>query len=174
MRRLIHLFGFYSFLAKVYVCRGSKIKSPTYIGFGTRINGAINVRGRGAFCIGKYSALGEDIKVITQNHDVASQIFSLKLQKKIFGKAGVLSADVIIGDNVWVGDNVIFLPGACVGSNSIIAAGAVVSGHFQGAVLIGGVPAKVIKNLEIDLEDRFWDLDVADMREYLSSRDITK
>lgn len=55
---------------------------------------------------------------------------------------------VNIGDNVWIGNNVIILKNTIVGANSIIAAGAVISGKFPNNVIIGGVPGKIIKQIE--------------------------
>lgn len=51
----------------------------------------------------------------------------------------------IIGNNVWIGNNVTILKNSKIGDNSIIAAGAVVAGTFPENVIMGGVPAKVIK-----------------------------
>jgi acetyltransferase-like isoleucine patch superfamily enzyme len=61
-------------------------------------------------------------------------------------KVGVIG-NVELGENVWVGNNVTILKNTVVGDNSIIATGAVVSGKFPSNVIIGGVPAKVIKKL---------------------------
>lgn len=55
---------------------------------------------------------------------------------------------MIIGKNVWIGNNVTILKNSEVGDNTIIAAGAVVSGKFPANVIIGGVPAKTIKVLQ--------------------------
>ncbi len=52
---------------------------------------------------------------------------------------------VIIGENVWIGNNVIILKNSIIGKNSIIAAGAVLSGSFPNNVIIGGIPARIIK-----------------------------
>jgi acetyltransferase-like isoleucine patch superfamily enzyme len=54
---------------------------------------------------------------------------------------------VIVGKNVWIGSNVVVLKNSEIGDNSIIAAGAVVSGKFPENVIIGGVPAKIIKRI---------------------------
>lgn len=54
---------------------------------------------------------------------------------------------VLIGRNVLIGNNVTILKNTEVGDNSIIAAGAVVLGKFPRDVIIGGVPAKIIKKL---------------------------
>ena len=54
---------------------------------------------------------------------------------------------VVIADNVWIGDRVTILKGTTIGKNSVVAAGAVVSGEFPANVVIGGVPAKVIREI---------------------------
>jgi acetyltransferase-like isoleucine patch superfamily enzyme len=54
---------------------------------------------------------------------------------------------IIIGENCWIGNNTIILKNSKIGDNSIVAAGALVSGIFPKNVVIGGVPAKIIKNL---------------------------
>ncbi|RAP47120.1 MAG: acetyltransferase [Methanosphaera sp. rholeuAM6] len=59
---------------------------------------------------------------------------------------------VTIGDDVWIGGNVTILPGVTIGSNVVIGAGAVVTGDIPDNSLAVGVPAKVIKEIENDLE----------------------
>ncbi len=71
-------------------------------------------------------------------HDGAVWIFRNEHPEiDLFGK-------IKIGNNVFVGYGVTFLPGSEIGDNSIVAAGAVVKGLFPGGTVIGGVPAKVI------------------------------
>jgi carbonic anhydrase/acetyltransferase-like protein (isoleucine patch superfamily) len=52
---------------------------------------------------------------------------------------------ILIGKNVWLGNNVTILKNSEIGENSIVAAGAVVAGKFPANVIIGGVPAKIVK-----------------------------
>ena len=59
---------------------------------------------------------------------------------------------VKIGNDVWIGANVVILPGVTIGNNVVVAAGAVVTKDIQDNVLVGGIPAKVIKTLENDCE----------------------
>jgi acetyltransferase-like isoleucine patch superfamily enzyme len=56
---------------------------------------------------------------------------------------------VIIGENVWIGNNVIILKDSKIGENSVVAAGAVVSGTFPANVVLGGIPAKIIKKIDV-------------------------
>lgn len=54
---------------------------------------------------------------------------------------------VVIGDNAWIGDRVMILKGTAIGKNSVVAAGSVVSGEFPANVVVGGVPARVIREI---------------------------
>ena len=55
---------------------------------------------------------------------------------------------ITVGDNVWIGGNVVILPGVTIGSNTVIGAGSVVSKDIPDNVVAVGNPCKVIKNIE--------------------------
>lgn len=57
----------------------------------------------------------------------------------------VITAPIIIEDNVWVGLNATILKGVRIGRGSVVAAGAVVTTDVPENTLVGGVPAKIIK-----------------------------
>ncbi|MGN1295880.1 MAG: 2,3,4,5-tetrahydropyridine-2,6-dicarboxylate N-acetyltransferase [Bacilli bacterium] len=66
--------------------------------------------------------------------------------------AGVIeppsATPVIIEDNVLIGANAVIVEGVKVGKNSIVGAGAVVLQDVEEGVVVGGVPAKVIKKID--------------------------
>jgi len=54
--------------------------------------------------------------------------------------------EVVIGNNVWIGNNVIILKGVTIGDNAIVAAGSVVTKNVPSNTAVGGNPAKIIKS----------------------------
>lgn len=87
--------------------------------------------------IGKGTYIANNSGLITANHDVNN--LSIHEEAK----------DITLGEKCWIGLNAVILPGVTLGNQTIVAAGAVVTKSFpEGHCIIGGVPAKVIKNLE--------------------------
>lgn len=90
--------------------------------------------------------IGDNV-TITQNvvfhtHDGGVGLFRKELPGiNIFGK-------IIIGNNVFVGSNSIFMPGVTVGNNVVIAAGSIITKDVPDNVVIGGIPAKIIKCID--------------------------
>ncbi|CAK7892023.1 sophorolipid acetyltransferase [[Candida] anglica] len=54
---------------------------------------------------------------------------------------------ITVGDNVWFGANAVVLPGVTIGDGAVIAAGAVVNKDVPAYTVVGGIPAKVLKEL---------------------------
>ena len=84
---------------------------------------------------------------ITDHDHGDTSINSLKLapaKRQLISKG-----PVIIKDNVWVGEGVAILSGVTIGENSIIATNAVVTKSFPANVIIAGIPAKIIKVINV-------------------------
>lgn len=58
---------------------------------------------------------------------------------------------ILIGNHVWIGLNAVILKGVKIGNGSIVAAGAIVNKDIPENTMVGGVPAKIIK------EDVYWE-----------------
>ncbi|MFD2045447.1 sugar O-acetyltransferase [Ornithinibacillus salinisoli] len=56
---------------------------------------------------------------------------------------------VSIGNNVWIGGSAVINPGITIGNNVVIASGAIVTKDVPDNVVVGGNPAKVMKEIEI-------------------------
>lgn len=59
----------------------------------------------------------------------------------------VESESICIENDVWIGNGVRILAGTKIGSRTIVAAGAVVNSNFEGKSILGGIPAKIIKEI---------------------------
>lgn len=87
--------------------------------------------------IGANVRMAPGVKIISANHNLTN--FNIHDP-----------ADPIeIGDNCWLGANSVILPGVKLANHIIVAAGAVVSKSIEESdVIIGGVPAKIIKKIK--------------------------
>lgn len=94
-------------------------------------------------CIGDYCMIGPNTLITTVGHPLTPKG---RRDKKAQGKP------VKIGNDVWIGGNCTILPGVTIGNNVIIAAGAVVTKDVPDNSLVAGVPAKIIRTLENDLD----------------------
>lgn len=97
------------------------------------INRFLKIRCHDEITIGNNVAISENVTIWdTDAH-------------QIIGKESEMTKPVKIGNHVWIGTNAIILKGSEIGDGCIVAAGAVVSGKFPNHSLIGGIPAKVIR-----------------------------
>lgn len=94
----------------------------------------------GKIKIGDNVIMGEYVSFHSENHNFSNT-------NKLIKDQGVTSKGITLGNDIWVGAKVTFLDGSEVGSRCVIAAGAVVKDKFPNNVIIGGVPAKIIKHI---------------------------
>ncbi len=94
--------------------------------------------------IGDHVMIGPNVLISTVNHPITP-----KGRREHIG----IAKPVTIGNDVWIGGNVTILPGVTIGNNVVIAAGAVVNKDVADNTMVGGVPAKVIKTIENDLDE---------------------
>jgi len=91
--------------------------------------------------IGDYVQIGPRVLFETVNHDVH---YSPGKRRKTSTKP------IVVEDGVWIGAGVIVLQGVTLGEGSVIAAGAVVTKDVPRLKVVGGVPARIIKDVEVD------------------------
>ncbi len=101
------------------------------------INGC-TILGSGGVTFGNYYHSGEQITLITSNHNYDS---TLSIP---YDKTQVIK-DIVIKDFVWIGHGAIICPGVTIGEGAIVAAGAVVTKDVPDCAIVGGNPAKIIK-----------------------------
>jgi len=119
---------------------------PFYADFGKNITIGKNVfinscccfQDQGGITIGDDALIGHRVTLATLNHGISPQ-----------DRVSLYPAPITIGNKVWIGAGVVVLPGVTIGNNSIIAAGAVVTKDVPVNTIVGGVPAKIIKKIEL-------------------------
>lgn len=91
--------------------------------------------------IGNHVAIAAHTVITTQGHPV-------NLPRFVATKVILTEAPVVIEDEVWIGSGAIILPGTRIGYGSVVAAGAVVTRDVPPHVVVGGVPARIIRQLQ--------------------------
>lgn len=94
---------------------------------------------RGNINIGDNTIFGPSLSIHAENHVFKELEKPIRLQ-------GATRKGVSIGKNCWIGSNVTILDGVHIGNNVVVAAGAVVNKNIPDNCIVGGVPAKVLKN----------------------------
>lgn len=107
------------------------------IGKNVFFNSGCRMQDQGGITIGDGTLLGHNVVLATLNHD-----------KNPEKRGNMHPAAIHIGKNVWIGANATVLPGVTIGDGAIVAAGAVVSKDVAANTIVGGVPARVIGNVE--------------------------
>lgn len=95
--------------------------------------------GAGGLQIGDECIIGQYLSCHPENHNYEDLNISIRHQ-------GVSRKGITIGKNCWIGSKVTILDGVNIDNGCIIAAGSVVTKSFPENSIIGGVPAKLLKN----------------------------
>ena len=102
------------------------------------INMGCKFQDQGGITIDEGALIGHNVVLATINHDLDPA----KRQSMSY-------APIHIGKNVWIGANATVLAGVTIGDGAVVAAGAVVTKDVEPNTIVGGVPAKVIKKIEV-------------------------
>ncbi len=109
------------------------------VGKNVFINMGCKFQDQGGIFIGDGTLIGHNVVLATLNHAMSPG-----------ERATMIPAPIHIGKNVWIGSNATVLPGVTVGDGAVIAAGAVVTKDVPENTVVGGVPAKIIRNIKED------------------------
>ncbi|MFW9946146.1 MAG: acyltransferase [Candidatus Odinarchaeota archaeon] len=120
----------------------TRFTKRTYLGRNCKFNG-IEIIGTGKVIIGDNFHSGEDILIMSSIHNYDNGA-TIPYDRKLISK------DIIIEDNVWVGARVIILGGVKIGEGAIILDGSVVAKDIPKYAIARGHPAEVFKYRDID------------------------
>ncbi|WP_243154677.1 acyltransferase [Clostridium thermarum] len=109
----------------VYIRKNSTLRVDFYgqlnIGDKVAINDNCNISCIHKISIGSYTKIGQNVCIYDHDHNYRKR-----------GDDRLLTGEVVIGKNVWIGSNVVILRGSIIGDNAVIAAGSVVKGKVPG------------------------------------------
>lgn len=143
----------YNIIGKNSVISNSKIGHLTYISNNCELSNAL---------IGRFTSIGINVKIVSADHPTKTFVSShpafystakqagitfckvnLFEEHRYFDKNSLIS--VKIGNDVWIGSNVIIMGGIEIGDGAVIATGSIVTKDVKPYEIVGGCPAKNIK-----------------------------
>lgn len=113
-----------------------------HIGRNVFINAGCHFQDHGGVTLGDGTLVGHNVVFATLNHALDPA-----------HRAEMTPGPIVVGRNVWIGSNATILQGVTIGDGAVVAAGAVVTRDVEPRTIVGGVPARMIRRIELP-EDR--------------------
>lgn len=108
----------------------------TKIGKEVFINHGCSFLDLGGITIEDKVLIGPQVKLVTENHPLNPEV-----------RTGLIPQPILIRKNAWIGAGATILPGVTIGENAVVAAGAVVNKDVPNNTVVGGIPAKILKEI---------------------------
>lgn len=158
-----------TFEGENYIGDGSRIEN-SYMGYASYISNSTTLQN---VKIGRYCAISEGVSVIRGQHPT-KQFVSIHpafyspgnsassicyVSEELYKEFNYVESGYVvdIGNDVWIGKNVQLMEGITIGNGAVIAAGAVVTKDVQPYAIVGGIPAKLIRDRFSEDEKVFLD-----------------
>ena len=111
---------------------------------------------RGDVFIGRYCSIGRRVSIAAAEHPVSGASSHLlffegkgrdydESEKELLGVRPPRARHTIIGNDVWIGDGAVILPGVRIGNGAVVGANAVVTRDVPDYAIVGGLPARLIR-----------------------------
>jgi acetyltransferase-like isoleucine patch superfamily enzyme len=111
------------------------------IGDGSYIGRLVQINALRSVDIGENVLIADRVFISDADHIFGDTKVPIRLQGDSF------IGDVTLRDGCWIGIGAVILPGVTIGRNAVVAANAVVTKDVLDCSVVGGVPAKLIKQL---------------------------
>lgn len=125
--------------------------------------------------IGSYCSIAEHVRFLLGGEHTTDSISTYPFKVMKFGdkrEAGS-KGNIVVKDDVWIGDGAIICSGVTIGQGAIVAAGAVVTKNVEPYAIVGGNPAKLIRyRFDENLRNRLLQIDVAELFDKFKKEDM--
>lgn len=115
-------------------------KAGIHIGADSLVGEFCVLRGQGGITIGDRVYLATMVQLLAVNH-----VFEDPSQP--FVDQGITAQGIVVEDDVWIGAGAVVTDGVRIGRGAVVAAGAVVTADVAPHTLVGGVPARLLRDL---------------------------
>ena len=125
--------------------------------------------------IGNYCSIAPGVQFLLGGEHNLNTISTYPFKVKVFGEEREAGSkgDIVVRDDVWIGQNAIICSGVTIGQGAVVAAGAVVTKDVEPYAIAGGNPAKFIKwRLEENLRKKLEKIDVAALFDTFTKDDL--
>lgn len=125
--------------------------------------------------IGSYCSIAGEVWFLLNSDHLTNRVSTYPFRAKIINGSpeAVTKGNIIIDDDVWIGQRALIMSGVHVGQGAIIAAGSVVTKDVPPYAIVGGVPAKVIKyRFEQEIIDKLIQIDYSQIDENFVSEHL--
>lgn len=97
--------------------------------------------------IGSFCSIADNVQfILNADHDLHNiSTFPFKTMILNEGEEATSKGDIVVSDDVWIGQNAIILSGVKIGQGAVIAAGSVVTKDVPPYAVVGGNPSRIIK-----------------------------
>ncbi len=107
------------------------------VGKGVFLNTGCHFGDQGGITIGDNTLFGSNVVLATVNHDFDPA-----------NRRTAYPSPIVIGSSVWIGSSVTITPGVTIGDGAIVAAGAVVTKNVPPNTVVGGNPARILREID--------------------------
>jgi maltose O-acetyltransferase len=131
----------------VHITGSGALRDMLAIGPGCYITGPVHIDLSAPVCIGARVYIGHQVRLLTVDHEIGDS--AQRCGPRVYRA-------IDIEDGVWIGSCAVILPGVRLGRGSVVAAGALVTRDVPPNVMVGGVPARPMRDLEDGVAREAW------------------